>query len=345
MSREGEPVADPNRLLALRAPIYTEPGIVAAIGQTYGMTPEPLGLAVEGAPVFAYRQSRPGRRRITLAPFNFQPILRDDGDRVLRAIIDRASQDGTGTGAVVRLHHALAPETIAEFGLSLTAESVETLLALPRGAEVAMAALPQKQRWKFRKAQSGAGAKGVVVRRFSDAPTLRRFYQVLLRAYRDKHRMLPQPYSIFERLLAESVGARRCFGYVAERDAGSEILGGILIMQDETQWCYGWGANAPHGDVEAMDLGTLLIGTSILDAAEAGAPLFNFGASPLSHETLRRFKRKWGGQEHPVLTYGWREELKPVDLHGGFGLAKAVLARMPLKALELISPHAVKWLS
>jgi hypothetical protein len=309
------------------------------------MTPEPLGIDVEGAPIFAYRQSRPGRRRITLAPFNFQPILRDDGDRAMRAIIARAAQDGPKTGAVARLHHALPDETIAEFGLSLTAESVETLLALPKGADAAMASLPQKQRWKFRKAQSGAVAQGVAVRRFSDGPTLRRFYAVLLRAYRDKHQMLPQPYAMFERLVAGSDAARRCFGYVAERTGSGEILGGIFIVMDESQWCYGWGANLPQAEAEAMDLGTLLIGTSILDAADEKAPVYSFGASPVSHELLRRFKRKWGGQEHPVLTYGWREELKPVDLHGGFGLAKAVLARMPLKALELISPHAVKWLS
>jgi hypothetical protein len=345
MSREGPPVADPNSLLALRGSIYTEPRIVAAIGEIYGVTPAAMGIAVEGAPIFAYRQSWLARRRITLAPFNFQPVLRDDGDRVMRAIVARAGQDGPKTSAVVRLHHPLPAETIAEFGLGVTAESIETLLALPMGADAAMAGLPQKQRWKLRKAQAGASGKGVAVRRFSDAPTLKRFYAVLVRAYRDKHQMLPQPYAIFERLMAGSGEGRGCFGYIAERTDNGEILGGIFILKDETQWCYGWGANASQAEAEAMDIGTLLIGASILDAAEERAPVYSFGASPVSHELLRRFKRKWGGQEHLVLTYGWREELKHVDLHNGYGLAKAVLGRMPLKALELISPHMVKWLA
>lgn len=345
MSREGPAVPDPNDLLALRASIYTEPQIVAAIGDIYGMTPEPLGLDVGGAAISVYRQARLARRRITLAPFNFQPVLRDDGDRLTRAIIALAAQDGAKTSAVIRLHHALPDETVTELGLSSTAESVETLLALPKGADSALAVFPKKQRWEFKKAHSGASEKGVAVRRFSDDLTLKRFYAVLVRAYRDKHQMLPQPYAIFERLMARSGEGHGCFGYVAERMDSGEILGGIFVLRDETQWCYGWAANAPLAEVEAMDLGTLLVGTSILDAAEAGVPIFSFGASPLSHETLRRFKRKWGAQEHPVLTYGWREELKPVDLHNGFRLAKTVLGRMPLKALELISPYAVKWLS
>jgi GNAT superfamily N-acetyltransferase len=153
--------------------------------------------------------------------------------------------------------------------------------------------------------------------------------------------MIPQPLSLMLDILRISNRSRNSIGYVAEHETG-RILGGILVLRDETQWSYGWAANVTSPDVERLGLGTLLVGAAIADAAKSRVPVFSFGASPLTHEGLRAFKRGWGAEEHEVYDYHWREPPRRIDLHQGFELAKQVVSIAPIPLLKALSPVVVR---
>lgn len=335
---------DPNNLLPIRCTLFTEKGVIETLKAAYGSRPESLGLNICGHEIVSYRIRSLLKDQFVLAPFNFQPIARDHGIAIATRIIERAWAAGPQTSAILRLHHPLPEAFCAEHGLALSNDTVETLLSLRPSAQQTIDALPKKQRWELKKVRADSQREGIVVRRFSDPSTLERFYRIMLRAYRDKHRMLPQPSQLLQRLMAVQSRRRGCHGYVAERSSTGEVLGGIFVTRDETQWSYAWAANSPASAIEKLGLGTLLVGEAICDAAAEGAPLFSFGASPVSHEPLRRFKKKWGGVEHAVLTYHWRVRPAPIDLHRDFQFVRWALALTPLPIIRAVSPFAVRLL-
>jgi len=340
MLEANERESDLNASLAARATVFLDSAVEDVVGRTFGCEPFALPVSFAGAQVRGFRIERAWKKQLTLAPYNFQPVLRDLNADIARALFADAEARGPRWSVRLRLHHPLDNDFVQTLRIGVTQESVETLVSLKRGLDGIVAGMQPRQRTKWRKALSVADAAGLTVREFRDAETLRAFYRLFVRVYRDKHRMLPQPYALFEQLLALPPGVRSVRAY-AVRDERASFLGGVFVLTDEVQWCYAWGVTEQAGDYP--DLSTLLIGTAMQDAAAAGARVFSLGASPVSHENLRRFKRSWGGEDHPILTYHWREPAREVDLHAGYPLAKALVARSPLWLLRGVSAPTVKW--
>jgi hypothetical protein len=332
-----------NAGLAVRATVFLESAVEDVVGRVYGCEPFSLPVSFAGAPVQGFCINRPWKKQLTLAPYNFQPVLRDLNADIANALINRAKTMGPRWSVRLRLHHALDNGFVEALRLGVTQEAVETLVSLAEGFDGMAAGMQPRQRTKWRKALSMADAAGLTVREFHDTETLQAFYRLFVRIYRKKHRMLPQPRVLFEQLLALPPGVRSARAYAVHDKKTSSFLGGLFVLTDEVQWCYVWGATSQTGSYP--DLSTLLIGMAMRDAAAAGARVFSLGASPLSHESLRQFKRNWGGEEHPILTYHWREPAREVDLHAGYPLAKALVARSPLWLLRGVSAPAVKWLA
>ena len=337
-------VLNVNETIPVRATLFLEPELIKVLTRVYGCKSHTLDVSYQGEPVSAFRIKRPGTDRFCFAPFNFQPVFRDLASDITREIVATSKRINSRSTARVKLHHALPAEIVDELELKVASNTVETLLALNSSADVTYAALPKKQRWKLKTARANAAGAGVIVRQFNDETTLGRFYNIMLQAYRDKHQMIPQPYALLRDLLKLNNGKRCCNGYVAERRDNGEILGGIFLSKDEFQWSYAWAANLPNPDVEALGLGTLLVGQAICDAADAGALVFSFGVSPLSHITLRNFKRNWGAVEHPVYDYFYNEQPQVSDLHTDFRVIKKGLSITPLPIIRVASKLAVKWL-
>lgn len=322
-----------NERLAVRGALFAAPWFSSLLADIYG-TKLTRVASGEGIAV-AHIKTLPWRRRAMLAPFNFQPALRDDGERAARAVIGIA--ESVGASAVIRLHHALAPACVSALGLDAVSDSVESLVDLTGGFEAVVARARPRRRSQMRQSQAACSAQGVVVGPAESSADFDAYFDVMQRAYRDKHRMITQPRALFARMFARADAARL---YIA-RDRGGAVMGGIFVLMDETQWLYGWGANDPAG--EALGLTSVLLARAMEDAAEK-VSLFSLGASPLTHETLRQFKRSWGAQEHNLLTYHWKEPARAVDLHSGFPLARTLIGYTPLPVLSLASRVAVRWL-
>jgi Acetyltransferase (GNAT) domain len=331
-----------NDQLPARAKLYLAPPMIAILQCVYGCKPYPLGLSINGEAITGCRVTRPGTDRIMLAPFNFQPVVRDCGADIAAAVKAAASSAGPRTAARVKLHYRLPSNVADELGFSESVDGVETLVSLCGGYDAVLARMRARHRTKLRSVVKVAHDVGIVAQKFNDTETLKRFYQTMLRAYRDKHQMIPQPFSLFEQLLGLGQGPRGAHGYAAIDETTGTFAGGIIILKDETQWCYAWGANSAA--YESFEIGTLLIAHAIEQASQTGVPLFSLGMSSLSQENLRRYKRGWGGEEHDVVTYHWRERAQSVDLAKDFSFAKRTLSVSPLSLIQMVSPVAVKWL-
>ncbi|WP_449257003.1 GNAT family N-acetyltransferase [Bosea sp. (in: a-proteobacteria)] len=321
---------------------YCDDALATTLARIYGLTVQPLLLNDPAGPAHAYWIKRPGTSRVVLAPFNFQPVLAPKNEEIVRQIIGLAERGQAGTTARIKLHHPLADTLIGEFGLSCVLDGIETLVSLEGGTEGVVRRMRPRHRTKLRAVREACSAAGLTVQPFSDERSLEIFYRILVEAYRDKHAMLPQPFSLFRALLRHNTGVRRSIGYAAINQISGEMAGGIIVLQDEQQWCYAWGAN--RASSANLEVGTYLIGHALDEAIAAGARIFSLGMSAASQDDLRRYKRGWGGEEHEVLSYGWREHVRTIDLHRDFALARKMLRLTPKSLIKAISPLVVRWL-
>lgn len=334
--------ADINARFERRGLFYCDSALAQALAKVYGLTAELLPLDDPAGPVHAYWIRRPGTSRVVLAPFNFQPVLAPRNEEIVRQITHLAECGPGGTTARIKLHHRLTDDFVGELGLSCALDGIETLISLEGGTEALMARMRPRHRGKLRAVRAACAAAGLTIRAFADDEDLATFYRVLVEAYRDKHAMLPQPLSLFRALCRHNTGARRAVGYAAVDRLSGEMAGGIIVLQDEQQWCYAWGAN--RAAKAGLEIGTYLIGHALDEAVTAGAGVFSLGMSAASQDHLRRYKRGWGGEEHEVLSYGWREQARTIDLHHDFSVMRKILRFVPTPLIRAASPLAVRWL-
>ncbi len=194
-----------------------------------------------------------------------------------------------------------------------------------------------KYRSKFRNQLNRHGRQandlGVYFERTTAANDLLSFYtNVLAKVYRDKHKMLFQPYDLLRRLF-EKGGARL---YVARKN--KNIIGGVFCCSSTNVIHYNWGAMLECG---SLSIGGLLLDHAINDAAKEGYKWFDFGATPLSHYKLLQFKTRFGADVYPIYHYFTGVEPVITDYNSAFPLIRNIYSHVPLKVLMLFMPYVV----
>jgi hypothetical protein len=191
-------------------------------------------------------------------------------------------------------------------------------------------------RLNLRKEWNKAQRHGVVVEASLDRADLRAFYRLLATQYVREHRMLFQPYALFERLLGPEGPGR----LVVARHGG-RVAAGLYLLADGAVLHYNWGA---RGTVENVSLGTLLLDHAVRAAQAEGFEAFDFGSTPLSDTALLDYKMRWGCTDHPVLRHYTTAAPMELDLNASFTGPRALYARLPVGLAMRIMPGVVPWL-
>jgi len=140
----------------------------------------------------------------------------------------------------------------------------------------------------------------VVVRQ--DKEALRTFYR-LYQITRKKIGLPPQPFKFFRYMQKVLAPRNKLNIYLAE--AEGKPIGGVLVL---------YSSHTVHMEYSGMDYNAMafkptfaLFWQIIQDAANQGFRSVEFGGSPISHESLRRFKRHWGAREVPLYHHFYPE--------------------------------------
>lgn len=181
-----------------------------------------------------------------------------------------------------------------------------------------------------------AEREGLECRAGRSKELLRQFYSLLVRTRR-RHRVPPQPLKWFENLvdcLGDNVTIR-----VAAK--GESLIAAILVLTFERQAYYKYGCS----DERHHNLGGIqfLLWQTILAEKQRGATVLDMGRSDVGHESLLKFKERWGSSRS-LLTYyryppiAYRTSRKWLD--DALGLAFAQLPdSMIISAGKLLYPH------
>jgi hypothetical protein len=200
-------------------------------------------------------------------------------------------------------------------------------------------------RRNLRRACRGTRAAGLTVERSTCAADLERFYAVLVRRYRDKHRMIPQPYRLFELLRARFLERGRGDLWVVRAPDGA-IASGVLCLRNDAvvTACFG----ACDGAYAALSVDAVLKDAMLAHYAADGARVFDLGiTSPLQASVLFA-KSRFGGVTVPMPSYFFlvhAERVADVDYANAYSWARRPFRYVPLWAVRRLSPVLVPYLN
>ncbi|MFT3892219.1 MAG: GNAT family N-acetyltransferase [Anaerolineales bacterium] len=278
-------------------------------------------------------------RKLTSMPFNAYPSLigQQDEERAFSHLISVAG--GMGRGVYVEY------KTFYEVGLQprngkpvfRTSTSIVSTLSLQADYTSQQRVYSKSRRTDIRRTRKHAFDAGIQFIRASELGMVWEFYNLLSRLYRDKHRMIPQPWELYKQIYSVLVPRGLADYYLALKDGA--VVAGIVLLKKNTHWEYCWAASSP--ELHTLGLNALLVDVAIQDAISAGIKTFGFGSSSPVDNHLIFFKESWGCEHKPVYYYYWNHEPKPIDLETSFSTVRSLFRFTPLWLVRLASSYLV----
>jgi len=167
---------------------------------------------------------------------------------------------------------------------------------------------------------------------------LKQMYKIMSILYIDKHKMVFQPYSLFEKLFTQRITDF----YIYKDMANDVVLASIVVSWDDAICHYSWGVT--HPIYYKYSLNTLLVNELIKECYEKEIKYIDFGATPNSDKNLFFFKQKWGCIHHPVYYYYSLQKPTEIDLNQSYLLVRNIYSKLPKLFIRFMMPRVIPWL-
>jgi hypothetical protein len=322
------------------------PHFIRIIEQVYKCKAVPQVINTEeglcGIPAFRVRSLLSGQK-LTSMPFNFYPSLLGASDdlRAFLHLVDLAKELGKNFYVEYKTFNDLQIESLHGKPIFKASPSIVSVLPLREDYEKQQAGFSKSRRTDVRRTRRRAMERGIQFTIVKDLKTVREFYDLLCRLYRDKHRMIPQPKVLYEQIYRLLVPLGLADFYLAVKD--KEVLAGIVVLKKSSHWEYSWAASSEQ--YRGLGLNALLVDLAIQDAIAGGAETFGFGSSSPNDKQLLYFKGSWGCENWPIYYYYWNHEPKPIDLETSFLTIRSFFPYIPLWLMRFVAPYLVPQLA
>lgn len=162
----------------------------------------------------------------------------------------------------------------------------------------------------FKRGVRRARSRGLVFETSCSLAALESFYSLFYELRMQKHGLIPQPFSFFEKVFEEFFATGK--GFVAEVRKEGRLLASAVILLHEEGLYYKWGCSSQE---DLIDRPNNLLFYELLHLAQRdGYRFVDLGLSDLKvNRGLMRFKRSMGGEESPIYTFQFFPEGYPTD--------------------------------
>lgn len=157
---------------------------------------------------------------------------------------------------------------------------------------------------KTRNAVRKAMKSEVETTEIKDAEQLKAYYKLYLQTQK-RHGSPPHDYALFEKLY-EAFRVKGKIKILLAEHRGKYIAGIIVFSHHQTIF---WWNNVTDTKHRSLNATNLLIWNVIERGAKKGYRIFDLGRTR-RETTIHRFKKRWGGQEIPLLDYVYFLNLK-----------------------------------
>jgi hypothetical protein len=349
--RELDPSA-PDLLARMRAAVerdgvaFNDPLWADVVSECYGF--RDCTVAVPGGSLPLFHTSSPLLgRKIVSAVYNSyaSPLFRDDA--AARELVEHAI--GIARAMKVDYLHLkclfpLPDEVIAGCGLVRRDSYRVTLVPLGLGAERSIRYSANFRR-TLRRAYRDAEDTGLRIQRGGSRADFVRFYDVLVRRYRDKHLMIPQPWRLFELLYTRFVEAGRGDLWLA-RSADGAIASGVLCLRHGAvvTACFG----ARDDAFRRLSVDAALKDAMMAHYGNEGFEVFDLGITSPAQESVLFSKNRFGGVTVPMPSYYFllgAGRVPEIDYADAYMWARRAFRYLPVPVVKRLSPVLVPYLS
>ena len=292
-----------------------------------------------GVPAYMVNKSFFGKK-ITSQPFVAFPKLLGNIDetKAIEHLISKAQSLGKNWYVEYKSHNKFDQKIIQKLGIRTICNYIDSTLYLSNSYE-AQTKIYQKQfskdiRRNIRKLEE----KHILIKSAESEEEVKKFYNVLSRLYRDKHRMFCQPKSLFLNFFKNFNKIGIVDLLIAVRD--KEVLAGTLIFKKNSSWDYSWGASSLQ-KFRTLSLNTLLVDFAIRQAISENAKTISFGTSSAADKGLLMYKTHWGCVHKPIYYHYWNKEPNSLDIETSYSELRSLLKITPLPILQMFSKKIV----
>jgi len=326
--------------------IFHDPSFIKIMEGVYQCSAVPQIIRVDdqvcGVSAFKISNLFSGRK-LTSMPFNAYPSLvgLQDDEKAFSHLIAIAEEMDGGTYVEYKTYNKIGLQTWRGKNVYRISSSIVSTLALQNNYASQQTGYSKSRRNDIRRTRKHALDAGIQFTRASDLGMVRDFYNLLSRLYRDKHRMIPQPWKLYKKIYSILV-SRGLADYFLALNNG-EVVAGIVVLKKNHHWEYSWAASSL--ELYKLGLNALLVDWAVREAIEAGARTFGFGSSSPSDKKLLFFKDSWGCTHKPIYYYYWNHKPNPIDLETSFSTLRKAFRFIPLWLLRFISNFLVPQLA
>lgn len=144
-----------------------------------------------------------------------------------------------------------------------------------------------------------AERSGIRYRLATDLDSMRAYHRLHLGVRRHRHRLLAQPFAMFEAIHEHFAEQGRGGVILGEHDG--EVVGGCLLLVTDHAVHYKFSASHPDHRRDGVSHGAVF--ASLEYTHEIGRPVFDFGRSDLAHTGLVEFKRRYRPRERLLASH------------------------------------------
>lgn len=316
------------------------------VASCYGFADCSVTVGDASLPLF-YSQSPLFGRKLVSAVFNMyaSPLYETPGEcaELVRLAREQAARRRAQVVEIKSIRE-LPDEVVAEFGLLRRCRYKLSVVPLGDYATI-WSRYPRNFRNHLRKSRNRSGRATVRFERTHSRADVRGFHDLLTRRYRNRHRMLAQPYRLFA-LIAETFLRRGLGDLWVARAADGALLGGLLLLTrgGVVTACYG----ASHDAHQDLSIDALLKDETIRFYAEHGYRLYDMGISSPKQTNLLFAKSRFGGLTidlpyyYLVLDAG---HVRSVDFSDGYMYLRRPFRYVPIPVAKRLSSVLVPLLN
>ena len=212
-----------------------------------------------------------------------------------------------------------------------------SVVELPQDEKTLLDLFTSNLRSNLKRVKNKAKREDVKIERTISEKDLHFFYHnIMAPQYVKEHRMIFQPFSLFRALIQDLKIADL---YIAK--VKGVISGGAIIINDGIVRHYNWGSTIKQS---ALPIGLLLIYESMRESIKKGFSYYDLGSTPLSHNGLLAFKRRFGSKDYSVYEYSTLRKSVPTDLHSDRKFQRKIFSLINPRIATCIMPFLVPWL-
>ncbi|MBL7147202.1 MAG: GNAT family N-acetyltransferase [Nanoarchaeota archaeon] len=281
-------------------------------------------------------------KKIVSTPFNFyNPPLFDDeetGKELIDHIINVGKKENVRYVELKALEK-FNPELISQLNIQENEHHFISNLKLESNPEKNYYPRLKKN---LRTLKRNAEKEKVILREFRDESELKQFYDILVKLYRNKHNMIPQPYALFHEMY-KTFGENFKLLVAVHK---SKIIAGMVLLFFKKQAVYAYGAS--DQDYVRFSPGTLLIDEAIRKTSKMGYAELDFGLTSPFQKNLLDYKSNWGAKSLKLPYYYAlirSNQIPELDFSTAYKPLRKYFKYVPLPVVKLISPIVTKKLA